>query len=85
MKINSVSIIKHKLFKDVAVQINKPILRFKHKYVIRGTWLNMGFNRTYNINIKCNIDIPIEKLIDWEMCLQPQMDCIRYASWEGIK
>lgn len=84
MKLQNHSIIKHRMYMDLAIRITKPVLRFPNKVVIRGEYLNMAFVETYPIGQRCNIEIPIEKLNEWLGCMQPQTVCIRYSLWEPL-
>ena len=77
-------IIKHNKFLDIAIEIDKPILKMAHKWRIRGKWVNQGFVETYDIGIRCNIDIKTQDLKDWLICNEPNLICIRYADWRKL-
>ena len=77
-------IIKHEKFMDVAIEITKPIVRFPHKVIIRGVWLNQGFVDTFPIGEKAKIDIKTEDIKNWFYCLEPNKQCIRYSKWQRV-
>lgn len=86
-------IIKHKEFKDVAIQVfyirKEPI---NDIIEIDGVWFNLGVEESYLITSKdcpygypARINISSENKNKWFKCKSNDAKCYRYEDWELIK
>ncbi len=77
-------VIKHKNFKDVAIQIQNLSLQ-NDQLIISGTWLNQGMTKSYNINKPALFSIHTSELSNWFKCINPKAKCIRNEKWKEFK
>jgi len=73
--------LKHKNFKDIAIKL-KNWAEVEGVYVT-GDYVNMGFDKTWNINIPCSLILKFEMLGDWLIC-ETDADCIRQEDWKPL-
>lgn len=79
--------IKHDKFMDVCIRIEKsPILLEDGRYVIRGSFWNMGFVDSYPMYIKFTRKLTAEDIHNnWTVTMMRDFDrCLRYNTWVRI-
>lgn len=75
-------IIKHERFLDLAIMITKPLIRLKDgSVIIRGHYINQGFNKSYDLNINVKLRINKDDKSKWLVCNTPLDMCVRYSTW----
>lgn len=79
--------IKHSKFMDVCIYLDKPVIKLPDgRYIIRGTFWNMGFIQSWYLGIKFNHKVTIKELnSDWYVTLmRPKDICLRNNPWVKI-
>lgn len=80
------SIIRHQASMDVAfniIRIRGPYGP-NQKFELKGEWINMGFVRSWPLGITQKIRLSRKDFSSWEICLTPEVDCLRYGHWKQI-
>jgi hypothetical protein len=79
--------IKHEKFMDVALYVTSvgQLVVGGSEIHISGIWWNQGFEKSYCINIFANITIETEKLSEWQLCLDPEINrSLRKCEWTPL-
>lgn len=77
-------IIKHEKFMDVAVNVSFVgcLEVGATSILVAGEWMNQGFEKSWNIGKMTLFDIPVDKLTEWYLCVNPEADeCLRKCEW----
>lgn len=72
--------IRHERFMDVCFEVTK-VFELPHKIKVTGYWHNMGFVTSYPLLIKQTLNIPIEQISQWSICMENFPKCYRNAPW----
>lgn len=76
--------IKHDRFMDVCIYLDKPPLKLPDgRWVVRGTFWNMGFVDSFGLGIRFSRKITTEDLkTNWSATIvRPQDRCLRKNNW----
>lgn len=76
-------IIKHKRNMDICYLITKSYDP-GHKLKLKVSVQNMGYKTSYIMGVGLNIEIKKEDLVNWHVCLEPNLQCLRYAEWKRL-
>jgi hypothetical protein len=76
-------IIKHQYFRDVACLINQILDFHNDTYVLAVTYVNQGTERSYMM-VKETLKIEMRDLKEWQLCLNPDLKCIRNSEWRTL-
>lgn len=76
--IQSGDVIRHKTFKDVCCLVKASIGN-----VFYVSWINMGYTKSWflPIDMEC---LYTDDFTEWEICLDPDPLCYRYAAWRSL-
>lgn len=81
------SFLKHDKFMDICIRVDKAPIRLSDgRYVIRGTFWNMGFVDSFNLNIKFSRKIEAKDLREnyTVTMMRPDEPCLRKNNWVKI-
>lgn len=73
-------IIKHKNFLDVAFLVTDGLWT-RDGVQFKGEWLNQGFVSSWPLGIRGSFNVPVSELINWQRCVNPNANCLRYEKW----
>lgn len=77
-------IIKHEKFMDVCAYVEKAFyVKEKSLFKLKVSWINMGFNNSYWLNILSNIEIPKTKLSEWKLLPMSRQLDMKYCKFDG--
>jgi len=72
---------------DIAFQLVKPpVVTVSGNLRLKGMWINQAFEKSYVISTtKINLLIKVKDQDNWYICNNPELNCIRYATWRKLK
>jgi len=77
-------VIKHEKFMDVAIYVT-GVGCLEHgatSIQIVGLWMNQGFEKSWFIGHPANVNLSVDKLTEWYLCVNPEADkCLRKCEW----
>lgn len=85
-------IIKHIRALDIAILLTEdPVLQkgnglLENHYIIKGLWMNQGFDSSYMVNPKEDYGKVSTEISEneWLICENPKAKCVRYEKWSPI-
>ncbi len=80
-------IIKHNNAMDVCFLVHRvrgPYLP-NENIEVTGDWINMAFVKSFTIGERTKFKITPDQLPNWQVCLTPSAECLRYATWTKEK
>lgn len=92
MRLKKFDIIRHKEFKDIALELSENAFEAPNgSFIIRDpVVMNQGWIKTYyigpakDLGFKRMFRIKVSEFKDWEICLDQDTDCIRHVEWGTI-
>ncbi len=77
-------IIKHIRAMDVCFLVDKVRGPYgpNQRVELTGEWINMGFEKSFLIGERQKIKMTLAKSLEWQICMDPAVECLRYAEWK---
>jgi len=49
---------------------------------VTGQWVNQGYVQSWPLGIRQTLKLTAAQLAGWQICLDPQLPCLRNARWK---
>lgn len=72
---------------DVAILVTKSSGPYgpNKKLKVKGQWVNLGYEKSYALNIPVTLDIQMSDISNWSWCTDEFAECFRYVEWVNYK